>query len=139
MRDDVTRVFVYGTLLRGGANHTRFCNDALAIEPASTQGRLYDLPAGFPAMVEATDGTVYGEAIAFPDIDAALTRLDFLEGYRPERPEHSLYLRRVQPVMLLNSGDMVLAYCYVWRNALPPGATHLPSGKWLRASSRPTQ
>ena len=139
MTDDAKHVFVYGTLLRGALNHARFCADALTIEPASTVGRLYDLPAGFPAMVSSAFGTVYGEAMTFPDIDEVLARLDVLEGYHQERPEHSLYLRRVQAVTLLDSGDTVLAYCYLWRSALPPGATHLPSGKWLRASSRPTQ
>lgn len=130
MPDRAKRVFAYGTLLRGGSNHERFCADALAIEPASTTGRLYDLLAGFPAMVNSAFGTVHGEAMTFPDIDEALARLDCLEGYRRERPEHSLYLRRVQNVTLLDSGATVPAYCYVWRGLLPVGATHLPSGKW---------
>ena len=135
MRDDVTRVFVYGTLLRGGANHTRFCADALTIGPATTAGRLYDLPAGIPAMVQAADGAVHGEAMTFPDLKATLAKIDFLEGYRPERPEQSLYLRRVQPVTLLSTGETVPAYCYVWRGPLPVGAVVVPSGRWGRARS----
>ena len=61
MSDEVRWAFVYGTLLRSERNHARFCGDALTIEPASTTGRLYDLHAGFPAMVQAADGTVHGE------------------------------------------------------------------------------
>ena len=56
-------------------------------------------------------------------------RPDFLERYRRERPELSLYLRRAQPVMLLNSGDTVPAYCYVWRSALTAGPTHPRCGE----------
>jgi gamma-glutamylcyclotransferase (GGCT)/AIG2-like uncharacterized protein YtfP len=53
-------LFVYGTLKRGYCNHDRFisrrslgeggCRHARDIRPATTVGRLYDLPAGFPAL-----------------------------------------------------------------------------------------
>jgi len=108
----------------------------VTIEPASTQGRLYHLPAGFPAMVEDTEGTVYGEAMTFPDIDETLARLDVLEGYRPDSPGRSLFLRRVQAVTLLESGETVPAYCYRWRGLLPEGAVHIPSGRWSRRQRR---
>ena len=62
MPEQVTHILVYGTLLQGAANHARFCADVLTVEPARTTGRLYHLPAGFPAMVEATDGVVYGRS-----------------------------------------------------------------------------
>jgi len=45
------RIFVYGTLKRGYWNHDRFCSQAVSIEPATTWGRLFHLPAGFPALV----------------------------------------------------------------------------------------
>jgi gamma-glutamylcyclotransferase (GGCT)/AIG2-like uncharacterized protein YtfP len=45
-----TIVFVYGTLKRGQWNHDRFCGHAIDIRPATIVGRLYDLPAGFPAL-----------------------------------------------------------------------------------------
>ena len=45
------RIFVYGTLKRGYWNHDRFCSQAVSIEPATTWGRIYHLPAGFPALV----------------------------------------------------------------------------------------
>jgi excisionase family DNA binding protein len=60
-------VLVYGTLRRGMANHDRFCFDVLEVIPARTPGRLYALPYGFPAMVPAGDGRVFGEILVFPD------------------------------------------------------------------------
>ena len=49
---DITiSIFVYGTLKRGYRNHDRFCRSALEIQPATTWGRLYDLPAGYPVLV----------------------------------------------------------------------------------------
>ena len=45
------RLFVYGTLKRGGRYHARFCGGALSIEPASVRGRLYTLPEGYLVLV----------------------------------------------------------------------------------------
>jgi len=130
MAEDVKYLMVYGTLMRGQANHARYCADALTIEPAVTTGRLYHLPMGYPAMIEADDGRVFGEAMTFPDLASKLAVLDILEGYRPDQPEHSLYLRRVQPVSLLNSGLTVPAYCYVWCSKLPASSLLLAAGQW---------
>lgn len=44
-------IFVYGTLKSGQRNHDYFCGDAVDIRPATTHGRLYALPAGYPALV----------------------------------------------------------------------------------------
>ena len=133
MSDQVTHVFVYGTLRQGAANHDWFCGDALTIEPGSTTGRLYDLPAGFPAMIDDDGGAIYGEAMTFPDLEATLVRLDRLEVHRPGHPEHSLYVRCVRQITLLGSGETVLAYCYVWRGNLPEGAVLVRSGRWHTA------
>ena len=130
MSDEVNRLFVYGTLTVGGILHDRWCGDALTIEPASTTGRLYDLPLGFPAMVRGGRDPVYGQAMTFPDLKATLEKLDLLEGYDAEYPRRSMFLRRVRPVSLLDSGKKVHAYCYFWRGCLPEGAVLVPSGRW---------
>lgn len=43
-------LFVYGTLKRGYWNHDRYCRNAIDIRPATTCGRMYQLPAGYPAL-----------------------------------------------------------------------------------------
>jgi len=134
MSEPVRHIFVYGTLMHGERNHPYYCGDALTIEPATTQGELYDLSAGFPAMVEAEDGIVHGESMTFPDLDATLAEMDILESYRPHAPERSLYLRRVQPITLTETGEIVLAYCYVWQGQIPSNAVRVQSGRWSRSS-----
>lgn len=72
MNDLAIRLFVYGTLKRGYWNHDRFCNDAVAIEPAAVQGRLYELPSGIPVL-EVPDQSII--AVGSTDIRAdALTQ-----------------------------------------------------------------
>lgn len=69
-------VFVYGTLKRGLHNHDRFCEGYLRVQEATVCGRLYDLPAGFPALV-VPEESVAAAGSADPDGDAALqTRLN---------------------------------------------------------------
>ena len=132
MADHVKHLFVYGTLMRGQVNHARFCADALTIEPAVTTGRLYHLPAGFPAMIEADGGQVFGEAMTFPDIEAVLRQTDLLEGYDPLRPDTSMYRRLVLPVLIEPSKRSVTAWSYIWNRPLPQAAMLLPAGRWVR-------
>lgn len=130
MADRVKHLFVYGTLMQGQANHDHFCADALTIEPAVSAGRLYHLPMGYPALVEADNGHVVGEAMTFTDLAAKLVALDHLEGYRPNQPEQSLYLRRIRPISVLKSGLTVPAYCYIWRGKMPSGSILAAPGRW---------
>lgn len=67
--------FVYGTLRRGQTNHDRFCRNAIDIRPATTLGRLYLLPAGYPAL-EVPEYAILAHGTADPLTDAATqTRL----------------------------------------------------------------
>ncbi|MBI1317704.1 MAG: gamma-glutamylcyclotransferase [Candidatus Hydrogenedens sp.] len=45
------RLFVYGSLLRGSAEHEEYCSGAAAYAEASVEARLYDLPEGYPSIV----------------------------------------------------------------------------------------
>jgi gamma-glutamylcyclotransferase (GGCT)/AIG2-like uncharacterized protein YtfP len=50
-------------------NHDRFCSQAVSIEPATTWGRLYHLPAGFPAL-EVPETSILAHGTADPIADA---------------------------------------------------------------------
>lgn len=129
---DVSFIFCYGSLRSGFWNHDRYCGDALTIEPAVTTGLLYHLPQGFPAMFDAPDGTVYGEAMTFPDIRKTIEALDYLEGYLPHGRCH--YMRIAKRVTILPDGMTVPAWVYVYpENKLQEiqrVGTLVPRGCW---------
>lgn len=52
------RLFVYGTLLRGGRYHARYCGSASDIGPATVTGRLYDLDAGYPTLAVPSEAVL---------------------------------------------------------------------------------
>lgn len=147
------RVFVYGTLKRGQRNHDNYCRDAAAILPATTVGRLFDLPFGFPG-IRVPDSAIH--ATGSPDYLAdareqqatpprfqtpehpwslvygelisfpdanSLSRLDALEGYVPG--ERGLYLRVLIPVMV--EAETSLAWAYALTQE---AGSRLPDGSW---------
>jgi len=111
-QQNITAAFVYGTLMRGEANH-RLVSSAKKIMPATVQGRLYALVYGYPAMIDG-HGQVHGELYFFDNngIEAVLSRLDYLEGYRPATPETSLFLRKIVEVTT-DDGRVYSAYTYL--------------------------
>lgn len=84
--DNHLRLFVYGTLKKGFWNFDRFCTRAISIEPATTWGRLYQLPAGFPAL-EVPESSVLATGTADPLADTRTQNTIELPENAMARPE----------------------------------------------------
>lgn len=123
------KIFVYGTLKKGFRNHDRFCGNAISIELATVNGRLYDTGWGFPAMQlsDNPDDIVHGEIITIPEAD--LPAIDRLEGVP------RLY-QRVEVMAVSDAGTESAAYCYVMEH-LPPGAIRKEGWQEMRDPKKP--
>jgi gamma-glutamylcyclotransferase (GGCT)/AIG2-like uncharacterized protein YtfP len=84
--DNHLRLFVYGTLKKGFWNFDRFCTRAISIEPATTWGRLYQLPAGFPAL-EVPESSILATGTADPLADTRTQNSIPLTENAMTRPE----------------------------------------------------
>ena len=84
--DNHLRLFVYGTLKKGFWNFDRFCTRAVSIEPATTWGRLYQLPAGFPAL-EVPESSILATGTADPLADTRTQNAIQLPENAMTRPE----------------------------------------------------
>lgn len=63
------QVFVYGTLMRGYANHRRLCRGVRFVVRAWVAGRLYRAPAGYPVLVTPSgDHWLAGTGDAMADV-----------------------------------------------------------------------
>ena len=112
-----TRVFVYGSLLRGEPNHPVIARGVL-VGAASTVPcyQLHDLGA-FPGMIADGAHAVAGEVY---EVDrATLAELDRLEG-------HPRFYRRT-PIAL---ADGTLAETYLLTRAQVEGRPVVPTGNW---------
>jgi gamma-glutamylcyclotransferase (GGCT)/AIG2-like uncharacterized protein YtfP len=75
-------------------------------------GALYDL-GHYPGL-RAGKRAVYGELY---DVDqSTLDKLDQIEGYFPDDPDHSLYLRRQVRVRPFDGDPTIKAYSYFYRD-----------------------
>ena len=119
------RIALYGSLMQGlGALDALALSHALQLEgPCVIPGRLFDL-GPYPGL-RLGDGRVAGELYRIESPDA-LARLDDFEGFEPERPSESLYVRL--RLTLLEPADRS-AWVYLYNHEPAPAAL-VPHGDW---------
>ena len=94
----------------------------------SIQASLFDLGL-YPAAVPAPDGLVWGELYDAVEAPTVLAALDEIEGYRPDDPDRSLYVRSRAAVTLPDGrGECAWVYFY---NAPLGRAQRIFSGDYL--------
>lgn len=103
----MTRIFVYGTLLRGEPNHARLAGD-LFVRTAETKGKMYSV-GYFPGVRFDQAGEVPIKGEVYDVTPESLQALDWLEGYYADKPERSHY-RRIE--VELADGERVQTYQY---------------------------
>ena len=134
---EVLSLFVYGTLMRGQVAHHRVAADVRSAQTAWTIGGLVHLPAGYPALIPGPDRKVYGELFELER--EALDAVDAYEGFVPEDPSGSLFVRELRMVTSA-AGTCAPAWCYLMNVApgdsvdpLDPrlaGAVAILDGRW---------
>jgi gamma-glutamylcyclotransferase (GGCT)/AIG2-like uncharacterized protein YtfP len=126
------KVFVYGTLKPGEDNYENFCKDKyITKQSAWVKGSLYDLPMGFPAMVES-DEFVRGVLYHFKDENALLC-IDQLEGYDPRyNQDRNLYERKIVDVYDNDKKPITRAWAYYMTlaRALTLNGKKVENGNW---------
>lgn len=127
----LNRLFVYGTLMKGFWNHSRYLEGRIScIIPGKTQGLLYHLPQGYPAMLKG-EGTVRGEIVEPVNRDL-LRKLDGLEGYYGYG-EDNLYVREIIDVFT-DDGEMLCCWVYIYADGeyAQKRGIFIPDGDWRK-------
>ncbi|MDZ7269671.1 MAG: gamma-glutamylcyclotransferase [candidate division KSB1 bacterium] len=124
-------LFVYGTLMRG-MERADFLNNpdkASFAGPATAAGKLYDV-GSFPGMIESDNGErVHGELHRLQDPELFFETLDLIQGYWPDQPERSLYIRKIIPVTTAQGTTQAWSYIL---NLPVNGLKPIPSGDFRR-------
>ncbi len=122
-------LFVYGSLMRGmeRAAFLSSADKAGFVATGSARGTLYDLGA-FPGMKEGNNGSlVHGELYELVDPQTFFDTLDLIEGYWPEQPERSLYVRKL--INVSTAAGEKSAWAYILNQPFP-GLQPIPSGDY---------
>ena len=137
LSDETNLLFVYGSLMRGMERAAFMSNvdKARFVATGSVTGVLYDTGA-FPGMKE-DDGTslVQGELYELLDPITFFETLDLIEGYWPEQPERSLFVRK-RVVARTAAGEQT-AWAYILNQALAD-AKPIPSGDYRQCPGEST-
>jgi gamma-glutamylcyclotransferase (GGCT)/AIG2-like uncharacterized protein YtfP len=123
-------VFFYGTLMSGfrRPGRARLDPKLQAEGRGSISAALFDLGI-YPAAIPANDARVWGEVHRMLDAEGVLHELDEIEGYRPNEPDQSLYVRVETPVAF-EDGRTATAWAYFY-NAPLGRAQRIESGDYL--------
>lgn len=135
-------LFGYGTLLTGTPEETinRLIRNALLPKcRAYIHGRLHGL-GPYPGAVPVPDRSekVFGQVFAIERSGRVLSALDAYEGYRPQHPYQSAFVRRATTAMQLSCQRPLTVWVYYY-NGHPPWTSRLPSGDYLLALQRPNE
>jgi gamma-glutamylcyclotransferase (GGCT)/AIG2-like uncharacterized protein YtfP len=124
-------LFVYGTLRSGFRAHHVLAGRAERVGMGRICGRLYATGA-YPAAVEAAEpgDRIRGELYRLPtETSRELLRdLDRYEGFVPEAPATSLFVR-VEARVALEDGGRCQAWVYLFNRSVHP-LTRIPSGDY---------
>jgi gamma-glutamylcyclotransferase (GGCT)/AIG2-like uncharacterized protein YtfP len=126
-------LFAYGTLQPGLAP-SKIARVAAKLRPVGegfVHGALYDL-GGYPGAVADpnANGRILGTVMELPEGDGLLARLDAYEGFNPQSPATSEYIRERQAVELKSGGKVE---CWFYRyNRKPRDTDQVESGAWGR-------
>jgi len=126
-------LFAYGTLQPGLAP-TKIARVAAKLRPVGegfVRGVLYDL-GGYPGAVADpdADGRIAGTVMELPEDEGVLAQLDRYEGFDPQAPETSEYIREKQTVEL-KAGGTVGCWFYRYNRELRD-SQRVKSGAWGR-------
>lgn len=135
-------LFVYGTL-RPNLAPAEIADTVDQLRPvgsASVRGRLYDLGEYPGAILDASsETTISGEIFELPDDQTVLAALDEYEGFTPNDPEASLFVR-VKCTVTLSDGRKLESWIYVY-NQSPEQMPLVTSGDYakIQAAKRENQ
>ena len=121
-------VAVYGTLRKNMSNHY-LMGDSVLIATVILPGKMYVL-GSFPGVKLEEEGAFVAELYDVADV--VLKRLDSLEGFYPEFPELSMYIRK-EIAVESNKGNWPHVELYEYNGHLDPNRTRfLPSGDFAK-------
>jgi gamma-glutamylcyclotransferase (GGCT)/AIG2-like uncharacterized protein YtfP len=106
-------------------------NHSVNKEEATFTGKLYNT-GSYPAAISSDSETdeVFGELFELKNPDLIFRDLDAYEGYNPQHPKSSLFIRKKVTVHKLDDGNAKTTWIYLYNRPVN-GLLHIPGGDYL--------
>lgn len=129
-------IFVYGTLLKGFGNYSRFLAPKEPIGKATIHARMLSL-GGFPGIYDLDRTMLVVQGEVYMVTEDELRAIDRLEGYYALYPERGLY-NRLPTTAVVNAGDAwepLSVQTYVFNTNSPERYEPITTGSWREFTS----
>jgi len=115
----MTKVFVYGTLMRQQGLNDLMARVATFYSTGILSGyKMYMVRrAPFPTIIASDEEGVYVEGEVWETDDSGIRTLDRIEGFKPEMANRSLYVRQQVLVAVPSQAEPLAVQTYVKGNA----------------------
>ncbi|ARK30706.1 gamma-glutamylcyclotransferase family protein [Halalkalibacter krulwichiae] len=120
------KLFVYGTLRKGGANHTFLDKAILLKENCWVYGELHDTKKGYPILKDHQNAIVWGEV--YEVNQELLNHVDVLEGYSHTGSDNE-YIRVIRQIY--TEGYTLHAFVYIAGKTFHNCDQLIKSGNWF--------
>lgn len=125
----MTKIFVYGTLLRDQGNWSWALQDQTFICEAETEPEYTMISlGGFPGVLEGGETSIKGEV--FEVDDERMPSIDNLEGVNHDKPEDGMY--RAEVITLTDGTEALI---YIYNSEGRRRCEEIESGSWLEHCS----
>lgn len=125
----ISTVFVYGTLRKGGVREMPLLFPRMAfLGFGRTRGYMYDFGAYPGILLDASGPAIIGEV--YEADDAVLARLDAIEEFVPGNPAGSYYLRVPVTVRMADGAEQT-CWIYEFNPAFFAERVPIATGDWI--------
>ncbi|MEL6674100.1 MAG: gamma-glutamylcyclotransferase family protein [Bacteroidota bacterium] len=134
MEDNITYLFVYGTLQQASGHPMSklLRKNATPIGPGEMSGSLYQIGEYPGAVFESeSNNRVYGDVYEITKPEQLLHRLDHYEGYDSNAPQRSLFVRKKHVIYFEEKPLECWVYIY---NRPTYAHKRIPSGRYIQSS-----
>lgn len=128
MLEDTGKIFVYGTLKIGGSFADIFDEVRISSEEATINGTLFCTESWFPGVVLGKDRIVFGELHEYKEFTKVIEVMDQIEGFEPESPKRSLFIRQKAAVETTHGEETATIYTF---NGSTKDCEIIEDGVWL--------
>ena len=135
LKNDILKVFVYGTLKVGGESAYSFNDHRISVKKGKIKGTMLNIAGMYPGVILRGNDIIHGEVHEYRNGKVVEYFLDIAEGHKGKDDKCNLYNKETVDVIVQNSPSYLTRYraekCLIYTYAQRIYVHEkIGSGKW---------